>query len=173
MVMTWPRVLDVVGLAALFVASSLAFPTLPERIPTHFGFDGRPDAWTPTTLASWFALPAVALAMAAVLHALPALLSRHPGWVHLLDGRDVGAVPPRHRPLVQARIRDLMDWVALAVTLCLSLLQGAVHLAARGHDTRGLLLVLLLLGPIVLALTVAYTQRIDADLRRAGAGPGA
>ena len=46
-----------VGLMAAMLGFSLwVWPDLPERIPTHFGIDGRPDAGAEPTVLSWFGL---------------------------------------------------------------------------------------------------------------------
>lgn len=40
--------------AAAWVAFLLSWPNAPAQVPTHFGFDGRPDAWAPRSFSSWF-----------------------------------------------------------------------------------------------------------------------
>jgi uncharacterized membrane protein len=59
----------VLALAAFFVVH-VNYANLPERVPIHFGFSGKPDAWgaRPTI---WL-LPALALVMYAVLTAAAA-----------------------------------------------------------------------------------------------------
>jgi uncharacterized membrane protein len=52
--------------AIAIVASWLAVPHLPERIPTHWGFDGRPTNLAPRGFAVW-ALPLVMLWLAFIL----------------------------------------------------------------------------------------------------------
>lgn len=53
--------LGVWGLAAWL------WPGLPERIPMHFDFAGRPDGWVEKSVLVWFGLPALATAVSAVL----------------------------------------------------------------------------------------------------------
>ena len=36
---------SVVAILAAWWIAFRAYPTLPARFPTHFGFAGRPDAW--------------------------------------------------------------------------------------------------------------------------------
>jgi uncharacterized membrane protein len=56
------------GLIVVLVGAALwAWPRLPERIPTHFGLDGQADAWSETTLVSWFLVPASGLLLIAIL----------------------------------------------------------------------------------------------------------
>ncbi|MBK0418938.1 DUF1648 domain-containing protein [Leucobacter sp. CSA1] len=43
----WIRRVTVALSAATILAALLLYPTLPERIPTHFGISGQADAWGP------------------------------------------------------------------------------------------------------------------------------
>src|SRR5690606_40771282 len=52
-------------------ASILLWPSLPEKLPVHFGASGAPDAWADRSLFSWFGLPMIGLAMGLLMYALP------------------------------------------------------------------------------------------------------
>jgi uncharacterized membrane protein len=44
----WPIVLELIsliGLALCVLIPKLVWQTLPDRVPRHFGFSGKPDAW--------------------------------------------------------------------------------------------------------------------------------
>lgn len=62
----------VAGLAFAFATVALYWPALPERVPTHFGFAGKPDAWG-TKSSLWF-LPG----MLAVLYIVMTVVCRFP-----------------------------------------------------------------------------------------------
>ena len=49
------------------IASLAVYPTLPSRIPTHFGFDGQPDAWSNTSIGTVLAMPLVNLGLLALM----------------------------------------------------------------------------------------------------------
>ncbi|MCB9878345.1 MAG: DUF1648 domain-containing protein [Planctomycetes bacterium] len=71
------RSLLLLGLAAVWWLAIDAWPTLPARIPMHFGLGGAPDRWADTSLWSWFLFPAMATVFAFALgHALPAWMRR-------------------------------------------------------------------------------------------------
>lgn len=55
----------VLGVVA-FVHASIHYPSLPERIPTHFGATGQPDAWSKKSAATVFLMPVTALALGIV-----------------------------------------------------------------------------------------------------------
>ena len=53
-----------------------AWPGLPERIPTHFGASGQPDAWSAKSFASVFALPLTNVVMGVVVAGFALLTAR-------------------------------------------------------------------------------------------------
>ncbi len=74
-----PTIFDIVleGLAALFVIWMIViliadYPSIPERVPTHFNAAGRPDDWG--SKASMLILPVVSI----VLYAGLTVLNRYP-----------------------------------------------------------------------------------------------
>ena len=57
-------ILEVIAFAAAADAvrvTVMAYPTLPERVPVHFGITGKPNAWGPRGFV--FFLPAIAVAL--------------------------------------------------------------------------------------------------------------
>jgi uncharacterized membrane protein len=52
---------------------------LPERVPTHWGIDGRPDGWSGPTAAA-FGIPAIMVAMWALLSWLPRIDPRRESY---------------------------------------------------------------------------------------------
>lgn len=65
----------VCGLIAL-IHASVCYNDLPARVPTHFGFSGKPDAWAPRSPGNVFALPLFSLLMGAGLGLLALFLAR-------------------------------------------------------------------------------------------------
>lgn len=55
------EVLSVMGVLFTFILIYQSWGILPDRIPTHFGFTGQPDAWG--SKEHLFFLPVIALAM--------------------------------------------------------------------------------------------------------------
>ena len=69
---------DVLGLALVggaFVLAASLYSHLPDSVPTHWDYRGRPDGFMPKPLGAFF-LPAVAALVWAVLALLPALSPR-------------------------------------------------------------------------------------------------
>ena len=61
-------------LAAL-VATWSVFDRLPEPLPTHFGFDGKPNGWMPRAYGAW-GMPAFAFLLWAFVRFLPLVLPK-------------------------------------------------------------------------------------------------
>ncbi|HBQ27089.1 MAG TPA: hypothetical protein DD791_11900 [Syntrophomonas sp.] len=66
------EVLSVLGVLFVFLLVYQSWGILPDRIPTHFGFTGAPDAWG--NKGNLFFLPLIALAM----YLLLTIVSRFP-----------------------------------------------------------------------------------------------
>jgi uncharacterized membrane protein len=66
------EVLSVMGVVFTFILVYQSWGILPDRIPTHFGFAGQPDAWG--NKASLFFLPIMTVAM----YLLLTIVSRFP-----------------------------------------------------------------------------------------------
>ncbi|MCG3121548.1 MAG: hypothetical protein ALAOOOJD_04703 [bacterium] len=64
--------LGAMGLLLMFIVIAQYWPSLPERIPSHFGVSGQPDAWSGKSML--LILPVIA----AVLYAGLTVLSRYP-----------------------------------------------------------------------------------------------
>jgi uncharacterized membrane protein len=61
--------LSLVALVAMFLMLSVYWPDLPEKIPRHFNFAGKPDAWGGK--GSLYVLPVAGLAAYALLTIVP------------------------------------------------------------------------------------------------------
>jgi uncharacterized membrane protein len=54
------------AVAALWAVSLWAWPKLPDRVPTHWGISGKPDAWGPRS-AMVFTLPGILTGLVAIV----------------------------------------------------------------------------------------------------------
>lgn len=65
-------VVRAVLVAAMFVAGAVVYPYLPDSIPTHWGFEGEPNQWSPKTWGAWI-IPLMSLAFLVLFPLLPKL----------------------------------------------------------------------------------------------------
>lgn len=145
------------------------WPDVPARVPVHFDPGGAPDRWAARSVGSWFALPLVALAVAAALDALMRWALRHPEspMLNLPDKEALLALPPERRAPVLARVAEMTYAIgALSVAAC-ALIQVGVWTTARGADGSGWVLaggLTVILGS--LAVLVWGLVRVQAELTR-------
>jgi len=69
----------IAGLLIIFVITAFSFaryPALPERIATHYGFDGEPDAWANKSIGQMLFLPVTNLVMLVFMWAVGVIFER-------------------------------------------------------------------------------------------------
>ncbi len=113
-----------VGIIAGIIAIAYAavyYPALPDKVPTHFGATGAPDAWRPKSFASVMLLPLMSLFMGIGL-----------GVMCILTARAKRAVRyPKTAVSLEAQLRfrtavtRMISAVSLLVSLMLSLMSIA------------------------------------------------
>lgn len=147
-----------------------AWPRLPERIPVHFGIDGRPDAWDEPGLWSWLFLPALAAVLTLLMDWLPRFMARHPRWVNLPNGIRLEDLPSRARQPVL----DLLGWflalVQTEILVIFALIQLATYRTAFGEDSQGIMILVLVLAvtasPLFLVVFFVKLQGVMKEVRR-------
>jgi len=65
-------VVRIVLVALMFVAGAILYPQLPDIIPTHWGFEGEPNQWSPKTWGAWL-IPGLTLLFLVLFPILPKL----------------------------------------------------------------------------------------------------
>ena len=108
--------------AAIVAVSVVLWPDVPARIPTHFDALGRPDAWSDKSLALWLGLPALGLALAALMEwSTRQVLSRPESPLVNIPGKgDVLALPPAPRA-------EALGWMGVGLYVA-----GVATVAAPG-----------------------------------------
>ena len=160
-----------VGLVA---GAGWLWPDVPARVPTHFGADGVPDAWSDRSVSSWFGLPLVGLALAAVME-WAVWLIRRPGapGLNLPNEEALRALPPeRQRPVVDRVARWLYRIGALTLA-GFGLIQGGAWAEAHGADGSGWVLAGALGTAVASVLALPWMLvDVDAELKRQQAAEG-
>jgi len=54
------RSVQIAMVVAMFVAGAILYSRLPDMIPTHWGFEGNPNGWSPKTFGVWL-IPGLSL----------------------------------------------------------------------------------------------------------------
>lgn len=116
------------GLAAMWAIAGWARGSvLPQRIPVHFGIDGRPDAWG--TASQIFLMPAIALGLYLVL----SVAVRFPQSFHYGV-----AVTEENRARLQATAIRMMGWMKAVVMWVMAVLVVFQVESARTGSSGGI-----------------------------------
>jgi len=153
--------LGLVGFAAW------AWPKLPARIPTHFGPDGRADAWTETTLGSWFVLPALALLIVVFVGGFRWVMPRKPDWVNLPDKTKLSTLPAAARAPILEMVSGFLALIQTEILVIFALIQLATFRTAQGLESQGLMILVLLIAILTSPfLLVVFFLRLQGAMKR-------
>ena len=159
---------------ALVAMAAWAWPGLPERIPLHFGADGLPDRWGERSVWGWFLLPALGVAMAALMDGIGRWSVRHPEkqTINLPQSGDLMALPLEYRIPVLKRAAAVLAGVGVAMLAAFCLFQIGSYAASHGEPSQGWTLAGLgvcMLGSIVglAGGMVAISSELDRQKRAA------
>ena len=163
-------IVNILLLVALFGFCAIVWPTLPERLPTHFGLDGAVDGWSDRSLWAWFALPLIAAAVTALLYGIGRLAPRHPELLNVPEKKAYLALSPERRAPVVAVVVESLHIVSAILLAMMIVIQIGSYRTALGHDAEGVILaatIAMVVGmPIsALVMVVRIQSRITAALR--------
>lgn len=162
------KLFNLILVVALFAFSAWAYPQLPDRIPTHFGIGGEPDAWSDRSVAAWFLLPAVAAFVTVVMLLVGAMVSRRPQYVNMPAKARLLELPPEEQRPILARVQLFIYRLNALMLVMLSAIQLGSWRAAQSLPSRGVFLVVMLLalGGLPL-LTISMVIRTSSDTKEA------
>ncbi len=173
------RVLLVLTIAGVWVLAIAAWPSLPDRIPIHFDIAGRADGWADKSAWWWFALPALATLVGALLGLLLprwmlAMARTNSRWLNVPRKQQFMALPLDAR---ERAIEAPMPWL-LALACCVQVLIGwivfgSARVAAGEWATLPPVSSFVAIGLVLacaVGLAVAGIRAVRREVERAGAG---
>lgn len=129
------RIYDAANLILLFLIGTFIYswyPRLPERIPTHFDFAGKPDDWSGRE--GFIALAAVPFVMTAVFYILSRALPRIARNLRLLNiphKEEFFKLPEEKQQVYWGLLREFFAGIVAAMNLLFyAILRGTVRVAA-------------------------------------------
>ena len=168
------RALGWTGVFGLWIVSILVFDQLPQRIPTHFGIGGAPDAWAERSAVSWFLLPTITLLLTGMFTVMDGWLARNPARINLPGKKRIAELPERYHGPVREVVHELTALLNVEVVAIMCLVQRATWVGAFGGSTQGLLAAVLglafLSSPALLVyLTLRMQRAVDEAWKQARA----
>ncbi|HMS04033.1 MAG TPA: DUF1648 domain-containing protein [Gemmatimonadaceae bacterium] len=163
------RLAGLVVLLAIVVFSALVYGELPARIPQHFDAGGTPTREVATSAVSWFALPAISVAVWALLAWLGSLIPTHPELFNFPQKARFLALPAAQRAPVIVAMQWFLEATALVVIVVLGLVQLLVWRVATTGEA-GVLATLPAAGILVVfgltAVALVRLARAVGDAER-------
>lgn len=155
-------------LLGLVVFAVWAYPQLPERIPTHFGVRGVPDAWSRKTPASWFLLPGIAVLMTLLMEFVARLIGWRPAAVNMPAKAKFLELPRAEQQPILETMQVFVYRMNLLILLVFGAIQWGSWRAARGLPSARAFQAVLLLTMIVLpVLTILLMTRTTSAINEA------
>ena len=137
----------IVALVAIVAGVWLAWPQLPERIPTHFGASGAPDGYGPKA-AIWL-LPAISI----FLYLLLTVVTRFPRSFNYPV-----KVTDENRPRLEPLALALLGWVKAETLVILAWITlGTIRVAVGKATGLGPAFLFVSLG--VVTVTIGWYMR--------------
>ena len=124
--LTW---LNIGLLLILWIFSIIAFGDLPEKIPSHFDFEGKPDRWSEKNAIEFFLLPAVLTIINIVL----LILLRFPHHYNFPHRYEVRKWPARFQKPVYNYIKLLVLVICLLINLMFIYIQYMIVDTSRSY----------------------------------------
>ncbi|KPL60382.1 DUF1648 domain-containing protein [Rossellomorea vietnamensis] len=146
----------------LVVFTLLNYASLPDQIPTHWGPDGKPDAFTGKTYLAALTLPIVLLVMNAMFLGINELTRN--------SGIKLSAGNVKSSRIRQLRLRKYTSWLLFFISILVSMLFTFLQFTTLYENSVSDLLIiamplafsaLVLIGTVVLAIKVG---KKDSDL---------
>lgn len=155
--------LAVVVLLVTWVMLMWAWPILPDRIPTHFGAGGMPDAWGQKSFWNVFILAS----LPTLIGILFGWLYRHPMYSNIPSSVLLSVMPEPERTTIIRLIRHLLVMIYMIMTLLFAYVSLAVVSGGLAGTAR--LNPWLIFGLVGFLLLVAGTYTVwMAKIARAG-----
>ncbi len=165
-------VIPMVISVGLVVFTLINYTSLPDQIPTHWGPDGKPDAFTDKTYLSALTLPLVLLIMNGMFLGINEL-TRNSGIK--LSAGNVKASRVR-----QLRLRKYTSWLLFFISIMISMLFTFLQFTTLYENSVSDLLIitmplafsaLVLVGTIILAVKVGKKDSdLDIEIIEEGSG---
>jgi len=149
---------------ALLAFSTAVYADLPARIPTHFDAAGVPDGFG--ARSSWWVLPSISVASAALTIGIALVLPRRPDLLNLPSKQEILALP---RDAQIAVVREAQPGLLLLGMMTASVflfLQYATWEVTQGRTATGIGNLIFIVPIVGIALLPALLIPVRRALRR-------
>ena len=164
-----PHVVNAGIIVVLLVGSFWLYPTLPGRLPHHFGIYGTADAYWETSLVRWLLVPGLAIVTAATVYGPAWILTDVPArWINVPNQEAYEALSDAEQKRILALVQQVLYWMTTFTLLIFLAIQGGIYYVAVTPVTSlpvfvlGMLAVGLLgIGGLTVGLVWRLPRRIE------------
>lgn len=155
----------------VLIYTIMKYPVLPEQIPTHWGINGKPDAFTAKNPVSAIQMPLILLVMQAMMMAMNLSQKR--------SGIKVSAVNLKGTRTRQLALRKYSSWFTFVMSVLLTMLFSFFQLSTIHENLAGdavmfalpmVFMLIVLAGTIIFAVKVGTADNKPADVQAEGIG---
>jgi len=125
--------LNLAVIAFLIVFTLVSLHNLPEQIPTHFGADGTPDAYSKDVQTWWFMLLGLVIFLNVVIFASSRLMRRFPRLVNFPGKKKVLQLPEQLREEAFVVVDVWLLSIMLVINILFTYMQWMTASVARGY----------------------------------------
>lgn len=151
------------GLLVATTAMTIYFySSLPTLIPTHFGFSGAPDAWTPKNPITAFLLPLIGL----LIFMLFVLIYRHPQYTSWPTTLILMAVEPEKREKIFDILRSMISSILFFISLLFAYLQFTIIATANNRSSGVTNLIMIAFLVALFAVIIVINVRMFVAIQK-------
>ncbi|MBE8539587.1 DUF1648 domain-containing protein [Geoglobus acetivorans] len=160
--------LILLGLAGIWVLAIYAYQTLPDNIPSHFNFEGKPDSYGDKS--TWMILP-VALSIAPIIFLLIAkyrftIINNHPYLINLpAFFMMIDRIPAERRAWWVNRYFEVLLGMGAFLTLYLLAIEYGIYVGTvAGAMPEWFLPVTLGAIPVLIFGFLVFLKKLSAEI---------
>lgn len=145
-----------------WMVSVVAYDELPERIPTHFGLDGKPDKWSDKTPLMFYIMPTIQFIMVVIF----IWIIRYPKLFNFPQKNEVESWPEEKKKPVYKYLSKMSLVICLMVNLLFLTIQYSIIYGAKTEtmSTKFLVLIFIMTFSFI-TLTVCILVKLNKKVK--------
>jgi len=124
-----------------WMVSVVAFNELPERIPTHFGLNGKPDRWSDKTPLIFYMMPTIQVVMVVIF----IWIIRYPKLFNFPQKNEIKNWPEENKKPIYKYLSKMSLVICLMINLLFLTIQYSIIYGAKTETMSKIALVLIII----------------------------
>jgi uncharacterized membrane protein len=150
------------AIMAGFVMTLYLWNSLPDKIPTHFGISGTPDAWSSKSPLALLMIPLIGLAIFALL----SVLYKYPQYSSWPTTLILMTIEENKREKIFHVYREMMAFTLFAISLMFAYIQFTILATANGRANGVDPLIMAAFLAVIITLLIYINVRMFITIRR-------